>query len=132
MKRNFSATLNQLDGTPILDGMPKYKRDASGALVYDTATSEPIVLEEAKPATLKSICMGAVGAAIDGDNTMTGEKKYALYKLADRISKGGAVEVTSEEIATLKERIAKTYGNIIVIGAAFDALETDFTESAEA
>lgn len=81
---------------------------------------------------LGALCRhGADDAALEGDNTMTGEKKYALYKLADRISKGGAVEVTSEEIATLKERIAKTYGNIIVIGAAFDALETDYTEPSE-
>lgn len=128
MKRNFSAILKQLDGTPIKDGADKLKRDAEGRPVWDTTTSEPIVLEPAKDCTLKSICLGAIGGAIDGDNVMTGEKKYALYKLADRISKGGAVEVTTEEVATLKERIAKTYANFIVIGAAFDALEADYVE----
>lgn len=99
MKRNFDAILKTLDG-------------------------EDFKADGAAPLTLKKVCIGAIGAALPGDEQMDGERKFGLYKLADRINKGGLVDVTAEEIATLKARIAKSY-TVFAIGAAYTLLEAE-------
>lgn len=99
MKRNFDAILKTLDG-------------------------EDFKVENGAPLTLKKVCIGALGGALPGDDQMDGERKFGLYKLADRINKGGLVDVTAEEIAALKARIARSY-TVFAIGAAYTLLETE-------
>lgn len=99
MKRNFDAPLKTIDG-------------------------EDFKLDGGEAFTLKKICLGAIGATLPGDDAMDGEKKFNLYKLASRINKGGLVDVTAEEISTLKARIAKAY-TVFAVGAAFTLLEAE-------
>jgi len=63
----------------------------------------------------------AVG--IDTDGALTGEKKFELYNVANKINScKKEVELTVEEIALIKERIGKSF-IIEVIGQAWNLLE---------
>jgi hypothetical protein len=100
MKRNFDAPLTDFDGKPFEDG-----------------------------STLKTICMAALVSAADGDQQAKGEDKVKLFQLAQRIHAGGVIDVTSEDIATLKGRIGKLFG-VVAVGRAFELLEADFVPPA--
>jgi hypothetical protein len=133
MKRDFNATIKNLDGEPFKDGEPRYERDDKGNVKFNN--DGPIVVEAAKDLTLKAACMLALGTARAEDANLDVEKKLEMYKLADRIVQGfkanGPVEVTSDEVTLLKKRIGMTWG-IFVLGAAVTLLETDYVESAAA
>lgn len=126
MKRNFNATILDLDGKPMKDGPGKLKRRADGSIVFDEATSEPIVLEPAKDATLKSVAFGAMRAQTPGDDAMSGADKLAQYVLADKIarSEDGIVDLSTEDITRLCERIGKVY-DFVTYGRARDLLNQD-------
>ena len=144
MKRNFDAVMTQLDGKPIKDGNPqlKYMTNSDGDVLIDAtgrhvlalkgAAGEPIILKDAPDCTLKTLSLGVLSPRMDGDKDLSGDKVMAMYRLADRISKGGAVEVTIDEVALLKDRIMKGYSNFILIGRAVDALSADYIEPATA
>jgi len=76
------------------------------------------------PTTLKDICLTVLVNELPSDREKaTGDEKFKRYILAGRINKGGVVEVDAKEIDTLKERIGKGYGAVIV-GPAWLLLES--------
>ena len=80
------------------------------------------VLEEnGKHITLKSICINAALGHTESER-LSGEQKLNLYELAIKIRKGGVIDLTAEEIVTLKDRIGKLY-YALVVGQGFDMLE---------
>lgn len=68
---------------------------------------------------LKLVCIESLMFNEDG---MTGEEKFKNYQLAQRISKGGEVECSAEEITSLKKRIGLAWGTNVV-GPAWMLLE---------
>lgn len=98
MKRDLAAPILQIDGTEF-PGKSKH--------------------------TLQTVCFTALTVPHDDDARLPTEEKIKLYKLAQRISQGGDVEFTSEELALLKARIAKVFVHVVVIGRAFDLLDAD-------
>lgn len=129
MKRNFDAVLTSFDGTPFKDGNPKFKRNDKGGVELGE-NGEPVILEPAKDLTLRTVCISALGAQIPGDEAMEGGKKLGILLLAGRIGKGGMVEVTTEEVTLIKQRIARTH-SMFATGSAYLLLEAD-PEPAEA
>lgn len=127
MKRNFDTVLMGLDGQPLKDGQPKYRRDKTGAPVYDEATSEPIIITPAKDATLKSVSFVAMRSTLRGDDNMSGDDKLKLYALGHKLVNGGIVDVTAEEVALLCDRIARTY-DFVTYGRAKELLDADLDE----
>lgn len=97
------------------------KRDFKTQLL--SFDGQPFKTEDDAPLTLERVCISALGTPLTGDDRLSGIDKFNLFQLAGRIHGAGEVEVSSEEISTLKDRIAKLYGPFVV-GAAWSALES--------
>lgn len=77
------------------------------------------------PIGLSRVLINALFASAPGDNT-TGEKKFKLYLLAQRIKEAagasGSCDLLAEDISLLKEQVGKLYPPLIV-GQVFNMLE---------
>jgi hypothetical protein len=51
----------------------------------------------------------AITTAMKGDEQLTGEIKLKHYALAQRVHKGGVVEIQAEDIAIIKERAGRLF-----------------------
>lgn len=130
MKRNLNVILRDLEGREMPATEPKYQRTKDGKVVFDEKTSEPVILEPAKPLTMRKVVMDAIGTGLEGDAAMAGEEKLKLYKLASRVVKacdaGEPVEFDSGELELLKQRICKAWPQIAVYGLACELLDADY------
>lgn len=82
--------------------------------------NKPISGENGKNATFKSICQIALWQSVD--QTESAQTKYENYKLSRKIDVEGEVELTTEEIVKLKDKVGKVYGTLLV-GLTYDKLE---------
>jgi|SRR5215469_11350437 len=99
MKINFDTEILDLKGKPLPNGGDKAM-------------------------TLGDISCGALINVMEEDRTMGAPEKVTLYRLAQVTAKGGVQELKAEDVATLKARIGKMYGALIV-GRAYDLIEGD-------
>ncbi len=81
---------------------------------------------EAVHATLGSICSDALLSVLPGDEKVSGKIKYDNWQLAKLLLNSGKAEVnvTAEQIVTIKDRIAKSFGTVVV-GPVYALLEKD-------
>lgn len=99
MKRDFNTIVKNINGEDMLE-----------------ATDKPL--------TMKTACLTALLVPQDGDEKLNGKQKCDLVSLAMRINGEGDVEITTEEIVTLKQRIAKVpFGNHTIVFRAHEFLE---------
>lgn len=102
MKINFDIAITDLDGNEIKNSEKR----------------EEVV-------TLKHIAIMSLMNPVPKQNsTENGAIKFSRYQLAQKINVGGEVEITAEEISTLKEKIAESYSPLIV-GRSYDILESN-------
>ncbi len=97
MKRNMDQKLVDTSGNPFPDG-----------------------------STLKTVCFGAALGQVNTDQQKTIVQKQEIFALAKRIDAGGIVELTTEEIVMLKDRINFLFP-IIVVAQCATMLDTDYT-----
>lgn len=77
-----------------------------------------------KSVDLKTVCVQSLVASTDNDQTIKPEVKLEYYTLAQKINKGGKVEITLEHGATLKKLIGNNpIMNIVVVGQVYQMLE---------
>jgi len=69
------------------------------------------------PLTLGIVSLRALTAQFDDDKNLSGEDKFKRGELALRVYKGGVIDLTAEDIATIKKLVAKGYGPLIVVKA---------------
>ena len=69
--------------------------------------------EDGKPLTLKNTILNALGAP---DKDAKGEEKLKRYKLGMKITNGGAIDLKTEEVASIKKRVSEVYFLPIIIG----------------
>jgi len=96
MKIQMNQELKRLDGVPLKDG-------------------ENVV-------ALKKPCVEALLGIYPDETGLSGEDKLLRWRLAQRIDKGGEVELAAENIALIKKLVAKAYGPLIV-GQVWELLE---------
>lgn len=72
------------------------------------------IKEGEKTLSLGRVAINSLCNVVEGDQGMSGEKKFNLGKLADKISSQPDAEFEVEEIATVKERIGKLYTPLMV------------------
>ena len=98
MKVDFSTELTNLNGETLKDGN--------------------------NPLTLKTICVNAVGGKYQDEN-LTVEQHVDRFMLASKIHKsnGDGLDLSSEEIVTIKKLLAKSAYIPIVVGQACQMLE---------
>jgi hypothetical protein len=90
MLKNFDTVLNDLQEMPILNA------DKQGATLT------------AKDATLAALLIA------NQNKPVSGEEKFKRWQLAQRVSAGGEVEVTPEEITLIKELAGDVYSAIVI------------------
>ena len=99
MKINFEQVLVDLKGENIKDG-----RDGQGEILK-----------------LKTVCVNSLLSDFQ-DERSTGEEKVERYELAKKIHAGGEIDLKTEKIAMLKQRVGKLYLPIVV-GQVYEMLE---------
>jgi hypothetical protein len=70
--------------------------------------------KDAHAITLGDVCVNALETPTQQDQQMTGEQKFKLDELARRIYGQKDISLTVEDISTIKERVGKAYGPLIV------------------
>ena len=82
------------------------------------------------PMTLGDVALVALESALEEDRTMPGADKFRLDDLARRLYKNKDVVLPVEDIATIKTRIGKAFGPLVV-GAAWRLLDPAETQASE-
>lgn len=72
--------------------------------------------------TLGHACAQSLLGMIDEDKMATGVQKYDRWKLASKIITEKVIDLTVEEIVSIKDRVGKVYGPA-QIGPIFNILE---------
>lgn len=108
------------------------KRDFSAVLTFAGKPVTEKVDGKEVTFTLGGVAVSALLMLRQDESNISGEEKFKRYKVAERLTAGGIIEVSVEELALLKKLIGSLY-QPIVVGAAFDLLERDLpTEAAPA
>ena len=99
---NFNSTLRDLDGNPMTYPMSEDKAD-----------------KRAKELTLSDVAVIALTTPIDDDRSITGDKKFELGLLAQKIYHNKNAELTIDELEIIKTRIGKcpSFSSILVMEA---------------
>ncbi len=74
--------------------------------------------------TLKSMSFLVLTAPLEEDNKAPLDARMKLYGLIQKVHKGGVLDVTAEEIASIKTRAAKVL-TILAVGALCELLEKE-------
>ena len=115
MKIDFRKPLLSVKGEP-LEYMKEGETEVCEKCKHLLGVKEPMTLEYA--------CMEALYGMTDNDRTETGASKYARHKIARLIVEhSNEVEITSEEITMIKDRVGQWFGPAVV-GAVYDILES--------
>ncbi len=72
--------------------------------------------------TIRKCCVDSLLATTEKDKSLSGEEKIKRFKLAESIQDTDSVELDSEEVTLLKQRIALMFG-VIVVGKAYELLD---------
>lgn len=97
MKIDFSQCIRSLEGTPLLS-------------------------DDGKDLLMSTVAVASLLSSHPDDAKVSGEEKYQRYDLARRIYKAAQVDLTVEEVAKIKQLIARQF-TPAVIGSAYDLIE---------
>jgi hypothetical protein len=88
-----------------------------------TLAGESIRYNQKDETSLMDISLDALLTPMQDDQNLSGEEKAKRYVLATRIySNPAEIDVTVEEVSTLKKLIGKLFG-ALVVGQAYQMLE---------
>lgn len=74
------------------------------------------------PVTLRGAMFGAMTANLRSDQNLSMDDKLKVHRLAKRLAKDGDVELSTDEVTQIKQRINEGWG-CAYLGAAWDLLE---------
>lgn len=92
--------------------------------LIDVRDNEALMIEKKKkgseememvPMTLRFVSTEALGVMLRGEESESQEVKLKRGKLIERICLEEECEMSIEEVALVKERIAKIYGPLVVV-----------------
>ncbi len=72
--------------------------------------------------TIRKCCVDSLLATTEKGRGISGEEKIKWFKLAESIQDNDSVELNSEEVTLLKQRIALIFG-VVVVGKAYELLD---------
>lgn len=108
MKVNMSTVLTDITGEEPM-------KLESGV---DPVTNQP----KTKPATLRAIIQQALGGHVKGDEGLSDDERYKLFRLGKRLN-AEEVSLSAAEIVTISNRVSKHYASAYVYGQVKDLLE---------
>ena len=82
----------------------------------------PVIAETGKILTLRSACCEALLVGHRADTDLPAEEKVGRWRLATRIARKDEVDLTAEEVALVKDLIARRY-SAAVVGPAWEMLD---------
>ena len=71
--------------------------------------------KDAKDTDLKYLAVIALTSGLEEDKNLSGKDKFELGVLAQEVYAGGEIELSSEDVSTLKDRIGKMFGPLFVL-----------------
>lgn len=74
--------------------------------------------------TFGSVLFMSIQAALPDDQRIPTSEKMKLYRLAQKVVKGGIVDFSSEELALMKKRVEEALPTILM-GTVVDMLDRD-------
>lgn len=80
------------------------------------------IKENDKEAQIRTLIINAIQSSSD-NQTVTGEEKFARFKLCEKISKGGDVEISIEDAAMIKKCVGSGVYTPLAVGRVYDLLE---------
>ncbi len=89
----------------------------------DAKLVDPKGEEFTDKATLATAIYAALSTALPTDMQAPMEKRLQQYRLLQKVAQAGEQDITTEEIAEIKERVSKTM-TLIVLGAVVEILES--------
>lgn len=101
------------------------------AVLTDITGAEPMKLEagldesgkpKTKAATLRAIIQQALGGHVKGDDTMSDDDRYKLYRLGKRLN-AEEVNLSAADVVTINNRVSRHYASAYVYGQVKDLLE---------
>ena len=98
MKLNLASELKDLAGLTIPDG------------------------DSGKKVTIKAIILNALMGTYEDEKSLSGEDKLKRYTLGQEIQKAETIELTAEQISTIKSLVGKAY-TTLVVGSSYQILE---------
>lgn len=72
------------------------------------------IIIEGVPLTLDTVLVNSLLSTLDEDKNLPGTEKFKLFQLAMKISDASEVDLSAEEISTIKDRVAKSYTTLVV------------------
>jgi hypothetical protein len=105
MPIDFTHVLKDLDGNDIMDIARKGDKAESVAL------------------TLSRVATNSLCGAIPNEKQVDGEEHLKRWLLAQKVNGNRAADLSVEEIAMIKDRLAKAYNNALVIGQSYTLLD---------
>ena len=118
MRYDFGKELVNYDGETIM--RPKNTK----------AAPKPGERPEEVPATLGWAATQALVALYEDERSLSGDEKFSRFTLAQRIAKGGVVEVSIDEVKTIKDMMAKHWSTPIV-GASWPIFDDPLPAAAK-
>ena len=106
MKLNVNEVIKGMDGKAI--ETPKTFKDGK--------------VETVEPLTIKKILLEALLQTGEMDKNVSGIEKFERYALASLINKGGNIELTVEQAATIKKRVGEIC-TPLVVGYIWNVME---------
>jgi hypothetical protein len=108
---DFSAVLTDLDGVAFIDA---------------TADRKEV------PLTLGRAAAAALTTPVQGVAQSSGADHLARMMLAMKVKDGGALELSTEDVETIKQRIAGFYASSVVVGKCWLLLDPALANLAKA
>ncbi len=131
MKRDFSAVLKHLNGSPLLAGGTESgwaaALEAFGHLNPEASMQLRALLaqEGAEPMTVAAVVADALVSPVAGDEKDTLSGKTKRMRLAMRVCDGGIVDVSADDIVLIKERVNKRRPDALIPVRVADHLEAE-------
>jgi hypothetical protein len=75
-----------------------------------------------KPFTLRLAIQTSLGNAVKGDEAMSLDDKYKLWRLGKRC-KGDSAHLTAQERTLILDRVSKAYPSVVIYGQVRDLLD---------
>lgn len=117
MKRNFNSSFTFIDGRPITE---------PGSVGADGQPAKAV------PLSLLTVALTAIQGIYEDEKNLPPTDKIARFNLATRIYQTPLCEVSAEEVSMLKTLINKAYPSPLIVAQAWQILDADYVEPAEA
>jgi len=133
MKRDFSALIRHLNGSPVLAGGTDHGLAAAlqefGQLNPEASAqlAELMRKQSMEPMTMAAVVSDALVSQVSGDENDTLDGKTKRVRLALRICDGGIVDVSSEDIVLIKDRVNKRRPGALIPVRIADHMEAEST-----